>query len=105
LSIRNAYYLDRNKIRITNPSWEASLQALVTTIAMSMNGGGGQARATLDKLVLYDQEGFYKSHRDGEKEPGHFGTTVSDCDYEKKGFSLIDPPAASTHHHLPLRVS
>lgn len=34
-------------------------------------------KASLHKLLLYDAGGFFKVHRDTEKEPGMFATMVS----------------------------
>jgi len=75
-TVRKTFQIDGDKISFANPAWHAALKDLVAKCATSMNCGDG-VEAHLYKLLLYEQGGFFKPHRDTEKEPGMFGTLVS----------------------------
>ena len=75
--VRKPWQIDGSKIQLTNPEWEPAFKALVSKVATEMKCGGHSAvEAHLYKLLLYEPGGFFKSHRDTEKEPGMFGTMV-----------------------------
>lgn len=49
----------------------------------------GTVTASLYKLVLYEPGGFFKPHRDTEKEPGMFGTLIIQLPSWHQGGALV----------------
>jgi hypothetical protein len=77
-NVRKTLEIDANKVTLTNPRWEGALTKLVATVASGLGRDPGSTRANLYKLLLYEPGGFFKPHRDTEKEQGMFGTLVRD---------------------------
>jgi len=75
--VRKTWQIDGSKVSLTNPAWRPALLSLVDKIAQDMKlGVDGKVETRLYKLLLYEVGGFFKSHRDTEKEPRMFGTLV-----------------------------
>ena len=66
-SVRLCRQVEPSMIRVSD-AWDEHVQRLAV--------GGTGVEARLYKLVLYEEGGFFKSHKDTEKEPGMFGSLV-----------------------------
>ena len=59
--------------------WEAVVQRQAQKYCVTLGvqkEGEELVEARLYKMVLYEEGGFFKAHKDTEKEPGMFGTLV-----------------------------
>ena len=77
-SVRKTWEIDPTQVEFRNPQWQKTLQYAVTKTVEQLGVLGGQSsvRADLHKLLLYEEGGFFKTHRDTEKAPGMFATLV-----------------------------
>ncbi|KAI4233530.1 MAG: hypothetical protein LQ349_004358 [Xanthoria aureola] len=77
-SVRNTWEIDPTQVEFRNPQWQKTLQYAVskTVEQLGVLGGQSSVRADLHKLLLYEEGGFFKTHRDTEKAPGMFATLV-----------------------------
>jgi hypothetical protein len=67
--------VEPSRIRVSE-AWDEHVQRLARVHAARLGVGGTGVKARLYKLVLYEEGGFFKSHKDTEKEPGMFGSLV-----------------------------
>lgn len=74
-SVRLCRQVEPSRIRVSD-TWNAHVQRLARDHATRLGVGGASVEARLYKLVLYEEGGFFKSHKDTEKEPGMFGSLV-----------------------------
>ena len=79
-TVRKAWQIDAGKVHFLDPDqWQSTLQSIVSDCVSSLGMSGIQkenVRANLYKMLLYEPGGFFKKHRDTEKEPGMFGTLI-----------------------------
>jgi hypothetical protein len=70
--------IDASRVSFHHPRWTALLQELTTKVAEDLGClEPSNVTASLHKLVLGDLGGFFKAHKDTEKEePGMFATMV-----------------------------
>jgi hypothetical protein len=74
-SVRLCRQVEPSKIQVSD-AWDAYVQRVAREHAALLGVGGTGVEARLYKLVLYEEGGFFKSHKDTEKEPGMFGSLV-----------------------------
>jgi hypothetical protein len=67
LDVRRTWELDPVEFQLTNPKWEALLATIVATVQQELGLENRKLTAHLYKLLLYEKEGFFLPHRDGEK--------------------------------------
>ncbi|CAB9518765.1 expressed unknown protein [Seminavis robusta] len=75
-SARDTLQIDADQITLDHPCWNTSLRKLVDTAATSLGVAPSLVQPHLYKLLLYETGGFFKKHRDTEKEDGMFATLV-----------------------------
>ena len=75
-ALRNTLQVDPSKVTMKNPTWKASLDKVVQWAAEALGVSPNLVNAELYKLLLYEEGGFYKKHRDTEKAKGMFATLV-----------------------------
>jgi hypothetical protein len=73
--VRRAWQLSPGRVRLDDPRWERTVEAIVAKAAAGL-GVEGAVTAELYKLLVYDAGGFFVPHRDTEKAPTMFGTLV-----------------------------
>jgi len=73
--VRRTWQIDAAKVRIHGRGWARSLAAIVDRVADGL-GVSEPVAADLYKLLVYDEGGFFVSHRDTEKTAGMFATLV-----------------------------
>ena len=76
LSVRNSYQVDGPSVAFTNPAWEPAIQSLAKQAADAIGANGNHVRVELYKVLLYEEGGHFKPHRDTEKSAGMFATLV-----------------------------
>jgi hypothetical protein len=74
--VRNGWQIDASLLSFQEPKWDAYLNKIVQKAAAEMGLKGQKVTASLYKLLIYEEGGFFKTHKDSEKEPGMFGTLV-----------------------------
>ncbi len=93
--IRTTWQVDADKVTLTDSAkyksiyidlifrWNKTFQSILEKVASGLGIHTG-VTASLYKLLLYDKGGFFKPHRDSEKEKHMFGTLVVQlpCSYE-----------------------
>lgn len=67
-NVRNCRQINPSRISVSS-EWNQSIQRLALTVGNTL-GISTPIRASLYKLVLYEHGGFFKPHKDTEKEPG-----------------------------------
>jgi hypothetical protein len=76
-TVRKTWQIDGSKVSFNHPRWTAALRELTTKAATGLGcPEPSKVTASLHKLLLYDVGGFFKTHKDTEKEPGMFATMV-----------------------------
>jgi hypothetical protein len=74
-SVRLCRQVEPSRIRISD-AWNTHVQRLARDHAARLSVGSTGVEARLYKLVLYEEGGFFKPHKDTEKEPRMFGSLV-----------------------------
>lgn len=75
-SVRNTLQVDAQHIQIKNSSWKSGLRKAIAKAAEGLGVSSSLVRAELYKLLMYEEGGFFKKHRDTEKANGMFATLV-----------------------------
>lgn len=76
-TVRKSWQLEPSQFTIENPGWNESLQAFITqTIKPGLGIVSHAVSCTLYKLLLYEEGGHFKPHKDTEKEDRMFGTLI-----------------------------
>jgi hypothetical protein len=76
-TVRKTWQIDGSKVSFNHPRWPQSLRHLTIKVAEELGcPEPSKVTASLHKLLLYDVGGFFKAHKDTEKEPGMFATMV-----------------------------
>lgn len=75
-SVRKVWQIRPSAVQLGGRSWEATFQVILSRVTAALGCGESQVTAELYKLLIYDQGGFFKAHRDTEKVEGMFGTLV-----------------------------
>lgn len=88
-SVRNTLQVDPSKNTIQNPACDPCLKKLVHQVAESLGVSPSLVRAELYKLLLYEEGGFFKKHRDTEKAKGIFSTLVVQLPSKFTGGSFV----------------
>ncbi len=73
--VRRTWQINADQVEIRGRAWARTLDAIVARVAEGL-GVAEPVSAELYKLLVYDQGGFFLSHRDTEKTDGMFGTLV-----------------------------
>jgi hypothetical protein len=88
-NIRKSWQLDPSQFTIKNPDWNSMLQVLLQEKVISGLGVPQKIICSLYKLLLYEQGGHFKIHRDTEKENGMFGTMIIQLPCSYTGGEII----------------
>ncbi|KAL8797276.1 MAG: hypothetical protein Q9195_000429 [Heterodermia aff. obscurata] len=90
-SVRKTWEINADRIQFRNPQWSRILGNVISTTVehLGVLGGRSSVRADLHKLLLYEQGGFFKVHRDTEKVPKMFATLVIMLLSEHEGGEVI----------------
>ncbi|SPO07753.1 uncharacterized protein DNG_10448 [Cephalotrichum gorgonifer] len=73
-SVRKTWELDHTHFKLTNPRWPVFLTSLVLKASSDLGLVGVDAHP--HKLLLYEEDSFFRPHKDTEKEHGMVGTLV-----------------------------
>lgn len=73
--VRRTWQIDAGQVSLTGRTWADTLETIVGRVAEGLSVDG-QVSAELYKLLLYEEGGFFISHRDSEKRDGMFATLV-----------------------------
>lgn len=74
--VRDGWQIDASLLSFQEPKWDAYLKKIVQKATAEMGLKDQKVTASLYKLLIYEEGGFFKTHKDSEKEPGMFGTLV-----------------------------
>jgi len=77
-SVRKAWQIDADKVHFADEvQWQSVLNGIVSDAVSSLGMTyNNNVRAHLYKMLLYEKGGFFKKHKDTEKEKGMFGTLI-----------------------------
>ena len=74
---RNTWQLPPQAVQTTHPSWSTYVKHLAAKACEELGVARSQSiKANFYKMLVYEEGGFFKIHRDSEKENGMFGTLV-----------------------------
>ena len=81
--VRRTWQVDAERVHLGGRYWEQDLQRMLNQVATGL-GIDGAIRAEFYKLLIYENENFFTTHRDTEKAPGMFATLVIvlPCDFQ-----------------------
>ncbi len=88
-NVRKVWQIVPEKILLHGKGWERSLQELVAKAATDLGCDSDKVVAEFYKMLVYDEGGFFATHRDTEKTPGMFGTLVIVLPSAHEGGDLI----------------
>jgi predicted 2-oxoglutarate/Fe(II)-dependent dioxygenase YbiX len=74
-NVRRTWQINSDRVQIHGRAWARTLETIVTRVAEGL-GVNGPVAAELYKLLVYDEGGFFASHRDSEKMAGMFATLI-----------------------------
>ncbi len=75
-SVRRVWQVPADLVKVGGRSWEPTLAQILESVASGLGCAPSAVRADLYKLLVYDEGGFFKAHRDTEKAEGMFATLV-----------------------------
>jgi hypothetical protein len=75
-AVRDTWQINADQVSFQNSEWNENLENLVCAAADGLGVAPNMVQAHLYKLLLYETGGFFKKHRDTEKEDGMFATLV-----------------------------
>ena len=75
-AVRKVWQLAPGKLALTGAAWAQTLDTILAQAAEGLGCDKAAVSAELYKLLLYDEGGFFVSHRDTEKTERMFGTLV-----------------------------
>ena len=90
-NIRKVWQIDGNLVTV-NRQWVDFLLPKIVADCCAKLGIDAQkmgVRASLYKMLLYEEGGHFKTHRDTEKEPGMFGSLLIQLPAEHEGGRLV----------------
>ena len=88
-SVRDTLQVDADKVTLTNPAWSAGIKELTRKVSTDLGVNPDLVRSELYKLLLYEEGGFFKKHRDTEKADGMFATLVVQLPSRFTGGSFV----------------
>jgi len=74
-SVRRCWQIGADRVKIGGARWRDTLKEIVARAAEGL-GVEGDVDAEFYKLLIYEPNGFFISHRDTEKAPGMFATLI-----------------------------
>ncbi len=74
-TVRNAWEIDASMLSFDHTTWPSFLGRMVKKVRKNL-GVKHKIKASLYKLLVYEEGGFFLPHQDSEKEAGMFGTLV-----------------------------
>ena len=99
-TVRNVWQISSENFEMTNPQWEESLhKAVHEQIGTQLGLHGCTIEFEAYKLLIYEQDCFFTSHRDTEKMPDMFATLVINLPSEYEGGELIVDHAGHRQHY------
>ncbi len=75
-SVRKVWQIPAERVSLGGKSWEATFRQILDRTVAGLGCGKAKVTADLYKLLVYEEGGFFKAHRDTEKQDGMFGTLV-----------------------------
>ncbi len=88
-SVRKVWQLAPDKVSIGGKSWASTFEQILAKVKEGLGCGGARVSAEFYKLLVYDEGGFFKPHRDTEKVEGMFGTLVIVLPSAHRGGELV----------------
>ena len=73
-SVRDCWQIDAVRIRLAGGAWPDTFAGIVSAAAQGLGCAPERLEARLYKLLIYEQGGFFASHRDTEKADGMIAT-------------------------------
>ncbi len=65
--MRRTWELDPDQFQLTNPKWGELIEEIIANVQWELGLEERKLTAHLYKLLVYEKEGFFLPHRDGEK--------------------------------------
>ncbi len=75
-AVRNVWQVPAERVAIGGKSWAKTFKSILDAATHGLGCGEAAVSAEFYKLLVYDEGGFFLSHRDTEKADGMFGTLV-----------------------------
>ncbi|MCC5931337.1 MAG: hypothetical protein JJU28_18960 [Cyclobacteriaceae bacterium] len=87
--VRRAWEIDAENIHFNGDSWDKFLSLAILNVKENLGLGNYQIEARLYKLIIYEKDNFFLSHKDTEKEKGMFGTLIIAMPSKHTGGELL----------------
>ncbi|MCF8246416.1 MAG: 2OG-Fe(II) oxygenase [Saprospiraceae bacterium] len=110
-AVRKTWEIDARQLSFQGDEWEGVLKKILKKVKKGLGIEKQPVTASLYKLLIYEKGGFFKTHKDSEKEPGMFGTLVIGLPARHTGGELLvrfegreetfDFSAMASEHRLP----
>ncbi len=88
-SVRDCWQVSADDISLGGARWPATLEAVSKRVADGLGIPADRIDLDLYKLLIYEEGGFFKEHRDTEKTRGMVGTLVISLPTEGAGGELV----------------
>lgn len=100
-AVRKVWEMDPDQFRLTNPKWNELISTITSEVQVALGLNDTLLKAHLYKLLIYEEGGFFLSHRDGEKHPGMVATLIIGLPSPHTGGELI-VTHEGRRHEIPL---
>lgn len=88
-SVRSVWEIDASKIKFKNKAWTKKISSIIEVVKEDLGIEEHKVKASLYKLLIYEEGDFFLSHIDSEKEKGMFGTLVVGLPSAHTGGELV----------------
>ena len=88
-SVRKVWQLPPEQVRLGGKSWDKTFRQILSAATDGLGCAEAAVTAELYKLLIYEEGGFFKAHRDTEKTAGMFGTLIVVLPSAHRGGELV----------------
>ena len=88
-SVRSAWEVDADQLSFHHKAWKKFIKKIVKEVKIGLGIEDQSIKASLYKLLIYEQGDFFLPHQDSEKEKDMFGTLVLGLPSKHSGGELI----------------
>jgi len=88
-TVRKTWEIDADQLSFKGKDWEHAFEMMLEHVQYDLGILHHKIKASLYKLLIYEEGGFFLPHKDSEKEKGMFGTMVIGLPSTHTGGELV----------------
>jgi len=87
--VRSAWELEGSELNFIEDGWNDFLNTVLNSVKKDLGIESYEVKASLYKMLIYEEGDFFLSHKDSEKEKGMFGTLILGLPSRHTGGELL----------------